>query len=212
MELKNLIKHGALTASAGGALFIVVDLIALLVLDFSQNLSQLVTSFGWHLQSAISLVAGTLVMLGLVCVYARRAEAMGTFGLIAFLVAFFGLVLAQGFVWDMSFTVPSIAVAAPELLGSHPPGLFALGAALSLTLVNLGLLVFGVAALRDDFYPRTAVMLLIIGAGLAGAVGGLISGWPSSSLVKVGVGTDILLEAGIIWLGLATYRENVLLD
>ena len=87
-----------------------------------------------------------------------------------------------------------------------------MGAALSLTLVNVGLLVFGVAVLRDDFYPRTAALLLIIGAGLAGAVGGLISGWPSSSLVKVGVGTDILLEAGIIWLGLATYRENVLLD
>ena len=212
MQLLGLIRWGGLAAALGGALFIVVDLIALLVLDFSHNLSQVVTSFGWHLQSVISLIAGTLVMLGLVCLYARRAEAMGTFGLIAFLVAFFGLVLAQGLVWDTSFTVPSIAVAAPELLGSHPPGLFALGAALSLTLVNLGLLVFGVAVLRDDYYPRTAALLLIIGAGLAGAVGGLISGWPSSSLVKVSVGTDILLEAGIIWLGLATYTKSVLLD
>jgi hypothetical protein len=212
MKLTKLTRWGGLAAALGGWLFIVVDLIALFVLDFSRNLGEVVTSFGWHLQSAISLVAGTLVMLGLVCVYARRAEAMGTFGLIAFLVAFFGLVLAQGFVWNTSFTVPSIAVAAPELLGSHPPGLFALGAALSLTLVNLGVLVFGVALLRDDHYPRTAALLLIIGAGLAGAVGAFVSGWPSSSLVKVGVGTDILLEGGIIWLGLATYRESVLLD
>ena len=212
MQLLALIRWGGLAAALGGALFTVVDLIALFVLDFSQNLNQVVTSTGWHLQSALSLVAGTLVMLGLVCVYARRAETMGTFGLIAFLVAFFGLVLAQGFVWDTSFTVPSIAVAAPDLLGSPPPRLFALGATLSLTLVNLGLLVFGAAVLRDDFYPRTAALLLIIAAGLAGAVGGLISGWPSNSLVKVGVGTDILLEAGIIWLGLATYTKSVLLD
>ncbi len=88
MKLTSLIRHGGLAASSGGLLFVVVDLIALLVLDFDQRLSEVVTSFGWHLQSAISLVAGTLVMLGLVCVYARRAEAMGTFGLVAFLVAF----------------------------------------------------------------------------------------------------------------------------
>ncbi len=207
MKLINLTKWGGLVFAFGGALFIVVDLTAVFVLDFRQNLSQVVTSFSWHFQSAISLVAGTLVILGLVCVYARRAEAKGTFGLVSFLVAFFGLVLAQGFVWDTSFTVPSIAIAAPELLGSYPPGPFAFGAALSLALANLGLLLFGVAILRDGFYPRTAATLLIIGTGLSGAVGALLSGWPSSGLVQVGVGTDIILEAGIIWLGLALHRE-----
>jgi hypothetical protein len=199
---------GLIAASSGGLLFVVVDLIALLVLDFDQRLSEVVTSFGWHFQSAISLVAGTLVTLGLVCLYARRAEAMGTFGLVSFLVAFFGLVLALGFVWDISFTVPSVAIAAPELLGSYPPGLFAGGAALSLALADLGLLLFGVAILRDGFYPRTAATLLIIGAALSGALGALVSGWPSSGLVQVGVGTDIVLEAGIIWLGLALYSES----
>jgi len=44
-------------------------------------------------------------MLGLVCLYARRLEVMVNFGLGAFLAAFFGLVLAQGFVWATSFTV-----------------------------------------------------------------------------------------------------------
>ncbi len=203
MKLTTLVQRGSLAAALGGVLFIVVDLIALLLLDFDQRLSEVVTSFGWHLQSPLSLVAGTLVMLGLICLYAHRSEDIGTFGLIAFLVAFFGLVLAQGIVWDTSFTVPSIAVAAPELLGSHPPGLYAFGAALSLALPNLGLLLFGVAVLRDRFYPRPAGMLLVVGAALTGLLGALLTSWPSSILLKLGVGMDIILEAGLIWLGLS---------
>ena len=203
MKLTNLLRYGSLAASAGGALFIVVDLIALLLLDFDKRLSEVVTSLGWRLQSPISLVAGTLVLLGLICLYARRSEETGTFGLIAFLVAFFGLVLAQGVVWDTVFTAPSIAIAAPELLESRPPGLYMFGAALSLALPNLGLLLFGVAVLRDGFYPRPAAALLIVGAMLTGLTGALMSGWPNSSLLKVGVGSDIILEAGLIWLGLS---------
>jgi hypothetical protein len=203
LSSSNLVRAGGLAAALGALIFIVVDLIALLALNFDQRLSEVVTSFGWYFQSTLSLVAGTLVMLGLICLYARRSEEMSTFGLSAFLVAFSGLVLAQGVIWDTSFTAPSIAIAAPELLGSRPPGLYMLGAALSLALPNLGLLLFGVAVLRDGFYPRPAAVLLIVGATLTGLTGALMSGWPNSSLLKVGVGMDIILEAGLIWLGLS---------
>lgn len=55
---------------------------------------------------------------------------------------------------------------APELLEEEPGGLLNLGFTLSFGLVSLGWLLFGVASLRARVYPRSASILLIIGAAL----------------------------------------------
>lgn len=55
---------------------------------------------------------------------------------------------------------------APELLEEEPRGLLNLGFTLSFGLVSLGWLLFGVASLRARVYPRSASILLIIGAAL----------------------------------------------
>lgn len=201
MSYSNLIRLGGLAAILGAALFIIVDLLVPLVSDFEASPSEEFTSFGYHLQSALLLIGGPLVLLGLVGLYARRPEAMGIFGLIAFLITFFGVVLAQGATWDQAFTQPALALVAPELLEAEPPGSIIFGILLSFGLVNLGWLLFAVAVLRAQVYPRPAALLLIVGS-----LGGLLSllavgGPPGGVLMYVGIVFDILFFGAIAWMG-----------
>jgi hypothetical protein len=92
----NLIRWGGLAALAAGVLFIIVNLVTLFVLGF-EGAGADATSFGLFFRSAIAPVAGTLLLLGLVGLYVHQSEAAGVPGLISFLVAFVGTVLAQSF-------------------------------------------------------------------------------------------------------------------
>ncbi len=196
-----LIRWCGLAAILGAALVILADLIDLLTADFDASPSEIFTSFGFYLTSALFLVGGPLVLLGLVGLYARRPEAMGALGLIAFLGAFFGGVLAQGAIWAQSFFTPAIAIGAPELLEAEPPGVVIFGALLSFTLVNLGWILFGVAVLRSGIYPRVAALLLIAGAVGALLVNILSGGNPSRILLYVGTASDVLFFGAIAWMG-----------
>lgn len=205
MTSSNLVRWAGLAAILGAALFIIVDLTVPLVSDFEASLSEEATSFGWHLQSALSLIAGPLVLLGLVGLYSHRPEAMGVFGLIAFLITFFGAVLTQGATWDQAFTQPALAVAAPELLEADPPGPIIFGLLLSYGLVNLGWLLFAVAALRARVFPRPASLLLIVGS-LGGLLSLTLAGAPPGGvLLYVGIVFDILFFGAIAWMGLIVF-------
>ncbi len=149
MTSANLLRWCGLAAILGAALFIIADLIRVLFMEGSDaSPSEFFTSFSYLITSALSLVGGSLVLLGLVGLYARRPEAIGVLGLIAFLGAFFGGVLALGAIWSQAFTQPAIALSAPEVLESEPPGVVIFGLLLSFGLVNLGWILFGVAVLR----------------------------------------------------------------
>jgi hypothetical protein len=99
----NLIRWGGLIAVIAGVLLVFVDLLSLLVLGlevlgFEQNPSEGSVSFALLvLRLIIAPVAGALLVLGLVGLYAHQSEAAGLSGLISFLVAFLGTVLAQSF-------------------------------------------------------------------------------------------------------------------
>ena len=202
MTSANLIRWCGLAAILGAALFIIADLISLFTLDFDASPSEFFTSFGFYLTSALLLVGGPLVLLGLVGLYAGRPEAMGVLGLIAFLGAFFGGVLSQGAIWSESFISPAIASEAPELLESEPPGVVIFGILLSFVLVNLGWILFGVAVLRARIYPRPAALLLIAGAVVALLLNLLSGGGPPGSvLLYVGTASDILFFGAIAWMG-----------
>ena len=103
MSSSNLIRWGGLVAVIAGVLFVAVDLVSLLVLGleifgFEQNPSEGGISFALLLLRSITApVAGALLVLGLVGLYAHQSEAAGTAGLVSFLVAFLGTVLAQSF-------------------------------------------------------------------------------------------------------------------
>ncbi len=179
MSSSNLIRWGGLAAAVAGGLFIIIALINLFVLGFGQNF----TSSGLLFRSAISGVAGALVVLGLVGLYVYQSEATGTFGLISVLMVSLGTVwTAQGFVW----------------------------AAL---LADLGWVLFGVISLRARVYPPIAAILLIIGAVTVGVfshlVNVLIVGGPGGLLAYVGVGASIILDVAIAWLGLILFTRRL---
>src|SRR5918994_1242121 len=97
MSSSSLIRWGGLAAMVAGVLFIIVDLVSLFVFGFSQRFTEAIISSGLLLfRSAVTPLAGALVLLGLVGLYARQSEAIGIPGLASFLVAFVGTVLAQG--------------------------------------------------------------------------------------------------------------------
>jgi hypothetical protein len=94
----NLIRWCGMAAVVAGVLSIAVDLVVLAVFGFGQSLGEVLTSFGLLFRSAVAPFAGALLLLGLVGLYARQSETTGVPGLISFLVAFVGTVLAQSFV------------------------------------------------------------------------------------------------------------------
>ena len=95
MMASSLIRWGGLAALVAGVLFVIVNLLTLLV--FFQGSGAGFTSFGSLLRSTIAPIAGALLLLGLVGLYVYQSEATGIPGLISFLAAFLGTVLAQSF-------------------------------------------------------------------------------------------------------------------
>ena len=98
MSSWNLIRWCGMAAVVAGVLSIVVDLVVLAVFGFGQRLGEALTSSGLLFRSAVAPLVGALLLLGLVGLYARQSEATGVPGLISFLIAFVGTVLAQSFV------------------------------------------------------------------------------------------------------------------
>ncbi len=95
MSSSNLIRWSGLAALVAGVLFVIVNLISLFV--FLQGPGGDAASFGLLFRSALAPVAGVLLLLGLAGLYVHQSEATGVPGLISFLAAFSGTVLAQSF-------------------------------------------------------------------------------------------------------------------
>lgn len=113
--------------------------------------------------SILNVVAFFLLLVSLIGLYILQARIAGKFGLIAFLLALFGTMLVAGDVWFEAFVVPMVAQGAPELVGtSHP--LFIIGALLTFGSFSLGWVLFAIASFRAHHFPRTASVLLIVGA------------------------------------------------
>jgi len=118
------------------------------------------------IQSGLTLLAGILLLVGLAGLYSRQLEDGGLLGMVGFLVAFCGTVMAVGVFWADAFIAPSLAQEELRLLDAAPPRALAAGFTLSYGSVALGWLLFGVATLRTGLYPRAGGVLLIIGAVL----------------------------------------------
>jgi hypothetical protein len=166
MSSSNLMRWGGLAALVGGALLVVVNILESLFFGSQLDIAA-VTSSTWIILEVAFLVAEILIILGLVVLYARQSEQVGTLGLIAFLVALTGTVLVAGIDWSAAFFAPWLAgIAPPGLLDAEPTGTFVAGIFLSLVLTALGWLLFGVASLQAGVLPRGAAVLLMVGAVL----------------------------------------------
>lgn len=186
MSSKQLLQLGGLAAMAGGGLVFLADILGLLILDF-ESFSATAASGSWMLWSALYLLGLVLILGGLVGLYLYQAEAAGTFGLVAFLVAFLGMALIVGVFWDNLIVIPSLAIEAPEFLDADTvAGPADLGFILTTVLTFGGWALFGLATLRAGVFPRAAAIVTTLGA--------LIAFVPLPAIT-------LLLDVGVAWLG-----------
>jgi hypothetical protein len=192
MSTSGLIRFGGLAALLAGALFIIYDLLSLSLASADPSETAATGSYAFY--EALHLIGGVLLLGGLVGLYTGQSHSAGTLGVVvAFLVAFTGTALVVGAIWALAFVAPSVASAAPGLLNVPPAGALGVGFMLSFVLGGLGWLLFGVATLRAQVYPRAAAVLLMVGAVLT------FVPVPLSALVW---------EAAIAWLGFSLLRER----
>jgi hypothetical protein len=144
-------------------------------------------------QSGLTLLAGLLLLLGLAGLYFRQADEGGLLGVVGFLVAFCGTVMAVGAFWADAFVAPSLAGEEIRLLDAAPPRALAAGFTLSYGSVALGWLLFGASTLRTGLYPWQASVLLMIGAALT---------WLPVPL------SGVPFSAAVIWMGYALLSEK----
>jgi hypothetical protein len=163
MSSSNLIRWSGLAALVGGALFVILNIVEAIAFG-NQPHTEIATTGAWLIVQLAYIIMVALVTIGLVGLYVRQAKEAGSLGLIAFLIAFLGSILAAGSIWSEAFFGSWLAEAAPELLTAEPSGVLIFGVFLSYLLFALGMLLFGLASLRARVLPSTAAVLLMIGS------------------------------------------------
>ena len=195
MRTQNLIRWGGLAALIASIVSIAIEIARIATIgNQAYSLAALTTE--WSTLYLLRLIAVILLLLGLFALFARQSQKMGTFGVVAFVIATVGTMLIFGFAWALTFTFPAMAEAVPEFLDAHaaaPSG----GVVLTLFLVTLGWLLFGIASLRAKVLPGAASWVVIVGSLLALVLN--IIGAPMSWLV---------FDAGVIWMGWWLWKER----
>lgn len=191
MSSSSLIRWSGLAAILGVALLLISDLLSLTV--FSGDPVEMVTTGAYLVDGSARVLAGVLLLLGLVGLYARQSEASGALGLVAFLVAFAGTSMILGTWWTNAFVAPSLATEAPAFLEAGPTGVMGGAYTVSFALGAVGWLLFGLVSFRVRVYPRAAVVVLMVGAVLSFAP------LPASGVVLV---------VAIAWLGLVLFSRK----
>ena len=195
MRTHTLIRWGGLAALVASIISIAIE-IAFLATIGKQAYSIAALTTEWSVLYSLRLVAVILLMLGLVALFARQSQKMGTFGVIAFVIASIGTMLIFGFAWALTFTFPAMAESVPEFLDAHAaaPGV---GMVLTLFLITVGWFLFGIASLQAKVLPTAAVWVVIVGSFLALALN--IMGAPMAWLV---------FDVGVIWMGWWLWKER----
>ncbi len=158
-----LLRLGGGAALSGGLLLLMSDLLVLL--ESHKDLATTISAFEYNLHGALALIAGVLVLFGVVGLYAAQALRAGIFGVAGFALAFIATALAYGVIWDATFAVPSLVHASHDVLRPETlPGPYDFGITLTFWALAVGWVAFAVSMLSARVYPRTAATLLAVGA------------------------------------------------
>ncbi len=154
---------GGVAALLGGLLLVMSDLVMLA--EHHKDVQGPISAFKYNLHGALALIAGVLVLFGVVGLYAAQAQDAGIFGVMGFVLAFDATALAYGLVWDAAFAVPSLVHASPEVLRPQTlPGPYGFGITLTFWALAVGWVAFAVSMLIAGVYPRVLAALLAVGA------------------------------------------------
>jgi hypothetical protein len=189
-------RWSGLAALVGGALFVVLSAIEFALFG-NQPEAEAAVRGAWLIVQVFYVAAAILSVLGLAGLYVDQAQEAGKPGLIAFVLAFFGGLMATGSAWSEAFFGGWLAKAAPELLNTEPSGALAAGVILTYVLFVLGWFLFGLVSLRAGVLPRGAAVLLMIGA--LWFLAAYITGLPFSVVVY---------GAAVAWMGFALWSST----
>ncbi len=121
----------------------------------------------FQLAGVAYFIAFCMLLLTLLVTYLWEARDAGRLGVIGVTVAAIGTMALGGDLWFETFAVPWLADKAPAAFDTDPTTLLALGAIASYLLFAVGWILFGVASLRADVFPKAVAVAVIIG-GIAG--------------------------------------------
>ncbi|MFC1481398.1 hypothetical protein ACFL6E_04025 [Candidatus Neomarinimicrobiota bacterium] len=196
---------GLMCIFTGVLLFLWWGLMGMIMPAGAENFSMLemVKSDRWLPVNTIGCIAVVLLPLALIGLYVRQIAAVKIVGLVGFLLAFSGSLL---YVWlqvEESILWPILAVHAPALIDMSGPMFMNPAFSFTYMLMGLlfipGLLILGAATIHAGILPRWGAVLFTIGGPLFGIGGTLFV------VRTIGV---ILFMAGLVWLGLALWRET----
>lgn len=125
MFSSNFVMVGGLAAVTAGVLLLILDLCGLvleLLGAYPESFSEEALTTTYTVQSALWLIGALLLLVALVGLHARQAEAAGALGLTGFLVALISTGLLVGMFWTNAFIPPALAVEAPAVLDAEPGG------------------------------------------------------------------------------------------
>jgi hypothetical protein len=153
----------------------------------------------------VGLIGQMFLLMGLPGMAARQAPYAGPLGLVGFALTFLGGLLFTSFSVIGLVIFPWLAQAAPNLLaGNGPPPTVFVFFLIASILFGLGGLLLGIAVMRGGVLPRSAGLLLLVGAVLNAAA------FPLNGLLSTVVSTVafVLFSAGLGWIGYALASEG----
>lgn len=199
MPTANLIRFSGLISLLGGLLYV----LATFLHPIGEDLAA-VNSPNWVPAHLVFWISSTLILLGLVGLYARQAGKTGWPGLISFVLSFIGMALVGALLLMVTTLIPLIAAEAPDLFeqAMTPP---TLALAVIFLGYGLGFILFGVVTMRAGVLPRWSGLLLIIGVALSMAEGSPIDKTTLHVLVSIG---RFMFALGLAWMGYALWSEK----
>lgn len=158
------------TAIVAGLLVFLTRLIVMLTTPavLGDELRASVLSPTFAVNSVLSIIAFTTLVLALFAAYEWQAKAAGRFGLVAVVAALAGTMFMTGDWWYEAFAVPWLADVAPAVFQTGADGRLLIGGLTSFALFSLGWALFGAASLRARVFPRAVSWAILVGGVLAG--------------------------------------------
>ena len=197
MSTKNLSRWSGIACILAGLLMVLATLVHPL-----QETPEIILEQELRLVAAnwLSIFGKGFLLLGLPGLYVAQSERAGRFGLLSFLMLFFGTLFYAGFNIS-ALSAPVLAAQAPAMLdaiNAYPP-IVTLTVLLTIGFF-LGFIFFGIATLRARVVPRQAGILMAIGSPLQ-LVGGVLSQLVFEALFIVVILGALVLGLGLAWAG-----------
>lgn len=196
------IRLSGLAAIIAGLMYMVTQIVHPVEHDL-----EAIASNAWAVAHYFSFAFGIFAILGMVGIYVKQAKEAGWLGLAGFVLFMGALIFIASFGFLEAFVMPFLVDEAPQYVetvyeifdGGSGPG--AIGAMYNLNaLLYLGGgILFGIATVRANVFPRWAALVFTVGS--LGSLAGAIS-------EGAGRASTFVLGAGLVSLGVILLLEN----